>query len=145
LLRAVGEIFRTLRDPNLDRRKGIVCHAVGFVDPSVPSLIVPDLQPTAQDCAIAERLLEAYKRCVPHEATKEAKLKPDVWSVIRTLQAHFLELLDRNDPSALASYLCNMSRHDATTGTVQGDLEFKKISRDRQYRRFIALMTKDKL
>jgi len=45
----------------------------------------------------------------------------------------------------LARYLCNMSRQDATIGTVQGDQEFKKISRDSNYRQFIALMTKDKL
>ncbi len=46
---------------------------------------------------------------------------------------------------ALAAYLCNMTRHDATLGTVQGHLEYRRICRSRSYRRFIALMAKEKL
>jgi hypothetical protein len=38
-----------------------------------------------------------------------------------------------------------MSRHDATTGTVQGDGEYRRLRKDSKYRRFVALMTKDKL
>jgi hypothetical protein len=51
----------------------------------------------------------------------------------------------RNDPEELATYLCNLSRHDAGLGIVQGNREYDRIVRDRSYRDFIALMTKDKL
>ncbi len=141
----VRKIPAVLRDLYLNRRNAVISHSVGLRNPSIPSLIVPDLQPTALDCQIAERLLRAYAKCKADEAARRSVPKPDIWSRIKRQQSNFFDVLDLNDPSSLASYLCNMSRHDATNGTVQGDLEFKKIRTSSSYRQFITLQTKDKL
>ncbi len=45
----------------------------------------------------------------------------------------------------LASYLCNVSRHDASIGITQGDAEYARIRRDPSYRNFVAVMAKDKV
>jgi hypothetical protein len=88
---------------------------------------------------IANRLLSAYRR------TNWQSEKNDLWASIKKRQGYFLELLSRNDPEELAAYLCNMSRHDATIGTVQGDYEFHRIKRDPIYRRFVSRRIKDQL
>lgn len=69
----------------------------------------------------------------------------DVWTYIRSRQRKYFDTLESKDPERLAAYLCNMSRHDATHGTVQGDWEYKKLLLSPRYRRYISLMAKDKL
>jgi hypothetical protein len=145
LLPRVRRIPAILQGLYLNRRDSVIAHSVGLRKPGIPSLIVPDLQPTDRDRLIAERLLGAYAKCRADEAARRSTPKPDVWSRIREQQSGFLQILDSNDPSTLAGYLCNMSRHAATTGTVQGDLEFKRIRKSSSYRRFITLQAKDKL
>ena len=141
-----GSVIRLLRKAfGRDHREAIISHSIGSHYPEVPSEIVPDLRPAVQDIQITERLLKAYKLCIADESASQTMLKPDVWSMISKLQSSFLGILERNDPPSLANYLCNMCRHDATNGTVQGDLEFNKISNDSGYREFVALMIKDKL
>lgn len=138
-------IWRKLRDIIIRRRADILAHRTGLRRVVVESLIVPDLAPDRRDVEIAERLLAAYRRSVAVEAHHPKWVGSDIWSHIRNRQSVFLNLLDLEDAAALAAYLCNMSRHDATLGTVQGHLEYRRILRSRSYRRHIALMAKDKL
>jgi len=122
------------------RRDRVVAHDYRGRAPSIASVIVPDFKPGEQEVVICSRLLAAYR------LSKSCPLPTcDVWSEIRKSQGNFLDLLDRGDPAELAAYMCNMNRQDATIGTVQGEGEYRRITRDRAYRRFIALMTKDKL
>lgn len=134
-------------DPQTDanRRDEVIAHSVGSHAPTVPSLIVPDRGAGADDVLIAERLLRAYRLAIADESNHTSRLKPDVWTGIRKSQSEFQAALAQNDPRILARHLANMCRHDATTGTVQGNMEFEKIRTDPGYWQFITLMTKDKL
>jgi hypothetical protein len=120
-----------------------VQHETGLVRPRVKAVVVADKAPSAQDVAIAERLLKAHRaavRCGPPPAGPD-----DLWAIIVAEQGRFLSILERGDPLELAACLCNVARHDASVGITQGDREFERITSDRAYRRFVALMTKDKL
>ena len=129
----------------MHRRRDILAHKVRFPSLRVESLIVPDIEPTAEDVSSAQRLLTAYRRSEEDARARQEVTRTDLWSRIRSEQFSFISVLDRQDPVALAAYLCNMNRQDATTGTVQGNLEYQKVHSNRSYRRFISLMTKDKL
>lgn len=65
--------------------------------------------------------------------------------MIGSQQTRFASLLRTGSSDELASYLCNVSRHDASIGITQGDLEYQRIVADSSYRHFLALMAKDKL
>lgn len=109
--------------------------------PSLKYLIVPDLVATEMDEHNSERLLSAY-----HKAIKDYRSpENDLWSPISKSQAKFFNLLNDNNPKKLAQYLCNMNREDATIGTVQGNYEYDRLMASASYRKFIAVMTKDKL
>ncbi|MDO9271438.1 MAG: putative sugar O-methyltransferase [Rugosibacter sp.] len=121
-----------------------IAHSYGLFAPNVPSRIIPDVQPNAEDKKIAGRLLRAY-RLSTADNQPEQSLRQDIWTKIRSHQPMFFEVLQQDDPAVLAAYLCNMSRHDATSGTVQGRQEYIKIRYNPLYRRFISLYIKDKL
>ena len=129
------------RQAEFKRQVEILAHSFGKSLPDIPCLIVPDIEERERDVVIAERILRAYQRA----SRSHKPPSPDVWTFIKKSQASFLTMLDQGDPRRLAAYLCNMSRHDATTGTVQGNKEYDRIRRDSSYRRFLALMAKDKL
>ncbi|MFO0871097.1 MAG: putative sugar O-methyltransferase [Pirellulales bacterium] len=136
---------RALRALLLGPRRDVLAHPVDGRWPRVPLEIVPDIAPTPTDVAHAERLLAAFSRCRASGATERREGQSDLWTEIRQRQATFFGVLDAGDPAALAAYLCNMNRHDATTGTVQGDGEYRRLRRSPRYRRFLAHMAKDKL
>jgi hypothetical protein len=107
---------------------------------SIDHLIVPDITADEKDIYYAERLLRAY-----HKAIRDYRLPGyDLWTINSRNQANFLALLKESDPVKLAQYLCNMNREDATIGTVQGNYEYNRIIVDSSYRKFLALMAKDK-
>lgn len=116
-----------------------------FSKKNIPYKIVPNIEPTDEDIEISERLLGSYKYCVEIEKQTIERKKDGHWLEVEKTQSKFLQILDNNNPLELAEYLCNMSRQDATNGTVQGDLEYERITKDPEYRDFIALMTKDRL
>jgi hypothetical protein len=145
VLRKVRKLGALVRDIRIRRRRDIIMHPVGLRAPEVPYVIVPDILPTRHDIHIAERLLAAYRRSVAEENARGLTPPDDLWALLRTLQPTFFAALHQEDPSRLAAYLCNMSRHDATHGTVQGAVEYRKIRRRPRYRAFLALMAKDKL
>lgn len=119
-------------------------HDTGDAKPHVPRCIVPDILATPADVDIAQRLLNAYA-LAREQARSHQAIGPDIWSAIRSLQSNFISMLEKNDPEALAAYLCNMSRHDATIGITQGDGEYRWISSSTAYQDFRALLIKDKL
>ena len=123
------------------RQFEILSHSFGKFLPNIPCLIVPDIEETERDVIISERILRAYRLA----SESHMPPSPDIWTFIKKSQSTFLSILDRGDPRQLAAYLCNMNRHDATTGTVQGNEEYNRIRRDSSYRNFVALMAKDKL
>jgi len=125
------------------RYRDVLLHKRGLRAPSVRTRIVPDQLPGPVDVRIAGRLLAAYRsaRWVASAATD----RNDLWTTITAGQSGFIGLLEGGDPGDLARYLCNLSRHDAGRGIVQGDREYQLIVRDASYRNAIGLMTKDKL
>jgi hypothetical protein len=126
------------------RRRSIIQHRYGRRPPSVPGTIVPDKLPAQDDEAIAERLLRAHDAC-ERDRPRDEPGGPDVWTHITATQNRFASILARRDPHELAGYLCNVSRHDASAGIVQGDVEHARIERDGSYRAFVLLMAMDKL
>jgi hypothetical protein len=122
----------------------IYIHACKIAYPRIPNVIVPDIQSTPLDVAIAKRLLIAYRLASESFQARQSG-KDDLWTITKNYQRQFLELLSRNNPEELAAYLCNMSRHDATIGTVQGNHEFHRIKRNPIYRRFLSIRIKDQL
>jgi hypothetical protein len=119
-------------------------HEIGSTLPNIPGGITPDIESTPIDVEIAERLLVAYsasdrerKRYLPGAA--------DLWSSIGKLQIEFFALLESGNPEALAAYLCNMARHDATIGITQGPQEHAFILSNPDYAYFRRLLIKDRL
>ena len=105
---------------------------------------MPDIAPSEIDEAIAVRLITSYRACKKEEAAHPA-IGADMWSAIRNRQASFFTTLKSENPKVLAAYLCNMSRHDATTGISQGDEQYRTITSNPEYEYFRALLIKDKL
>jgi hypothetical protein len=121
-----------------------VQHEFGTPWPEIPRQIIPDIEPSDQDQAIAERLLAAYAACL-REEENHPSIGADLWSGIRKLQGSFLSVLASRNPKELAGYLCNMARRDATIGITQGDGEHGWITTSPEYAEFRALLIKDKL
>jgi hypothetical protein len=145
VLRGIQRRMRAPRGGASLLRSPVIAHDFGPRPPNVPAQIVPDLAPTEADVRAAARLSAAYHRAIADDPQRSQDGAADVWTHIRLGQRAFHEVLDGKDARALAAYLCNMCRHDATRGTVQGDDEFRRISADAKYRAYIALMAKDKL
>lgn len=127
------------------RRRETLQHRVGIRRPRTRCVLVPDKDPAADDVTIASRLLAAYGRAEGGPRPVGASDRSDLWSEIAERRQRFASILDRADAEELAQYLCNVSRHDASTGITQGPAEFHRISRQASYRDFLALMAKDKL
>jgi hypothetical protein len=108
------------------------------------SVIVPDKRPTGEDVAIAARLLAAH-RAAAADAPGPAGERLDEWTINYEQQGQMATLLGRGDPAELAAYMCNAARHDATHGFLQGQYEYERLMRDAAYRRWVVLMTRDKL
>lgn len=128
------------------RRRRILQHDAGLVGRRVEHVVVADKVAAPADVVIAERLLAAHRaaaRSAPRSLP--AGDRDDVWTTITAQQGRFARILEEGDPVRLATYLCNVSRHDASVGITQGDGEHRRIIRDRSYREFVALMAKDKL
>ena len=89
-------------------------------------------------------MLRAYGNSVKDEGLRSSEYE-DIWSHNRLIQPTFFAALGSQDPTVLAAYLCNMCRHDATHGTVQGYREHLKVKYIPLYRRYIAKVIKDKL
>jgi len=143
-MREQFQITKELLQSFCMKRSNSISHSYGIFAPCIPSRIMPDLTPVPRDREIAERLLCAYRKSKNVEKLRSCELD-DIWSCIQSHQSTFFAILERGDPTLLASYLCNMNRYDATMGTVQGYLEYVKIRFNPLYRRFISLYIKDKL
>lgn len=119
-------------------------HETGDNWPKIHAVVVPDRQANEVDELIATRLLASYVACKKEEA-KHPSIGADIWSSIKSLQGRFLSVLESHNAKELASYLVNMSRHDATIGLTQGEGEHRWITTSKSYEQFRALLIKDKL
>jgi hypothetical protein len=138
----IHEWWRGRRDL---RRGRIVTHDPGRRPSDVEVAFVPDLEPTERDVVVAGRLLAAYRRSRREEEERGAGAPLDLWWHIRSGQRAYQELLDRGDAAALAAYLCNVCRQDATRGIAQGDELYHRVRRDPAFRAYAALLMKDRL
>ena len=105
---------------------------------------VPDIAPSREDINLAGRLVKAYRRALS-DTQEETSRSSDVWTEIKIAQGGYLGVLQNGDAGDLATYLCNMSRTDATIGTGQGSGQFARLLKDERYRRHKIAITKDKL
>lgn len=126
------------------RRREMLQHGVRLRYPATTAVVVPDKEPEPGDVEIASRLLAAYRLASGGRQTSSDG-RTDIWSAITARQGVFASVLAREDPDELARYLCNVSRRDGSEGITQGPGEFKRVTHDKAYRSFVALMVKDKL
>jgi hypothetical protein len=136
--------LRPLTRRERNRRRAILQHDLGAREASASGILIPDKPPTSEDVAIAGRLLRAFRAAAENGAPADPERR-DLWTIIAIQQEKFTSLLHTGDEEQLASYLCNVSRHDASVGITQGDREYRRILSDPAYRDFVTLMTKDKL
>lgn len=127
------------------RRHEVLQHRTGIRRPATTAVVVPDKDPSADDVAIAARLLRAYRLADPDQEQLSGSHRADLWSDIAEGQQRFSSILLRGDAEELARCLCNVSRHDASVGITQGPAEFDRIIHQASYRDFLGLMAKDKL
>jgi hypothetical protein len=140
LRRSARQVLYLMREiSGRKRRMEIISHEF-YKKVYTDYLIVPDIAADEKDIYYAERLLRAYHKAIKDFSSPEY----DLWTVNSRNQAKFLGLLKGKDPAKLAQYLCNMNREDATIGTVQGNYEYDRIVSYPAYRRFLALMARDK-
>lgn len=142
-LRRAGRAFELAKDILRGRRDAVYCHPMDGI--RVQADFIPDIEPDSFDVSCCERLLRAYSRAVEDRVLHSNPKNVDIWTTIAVHQRNFFEVLESKDPARLAAYLCNMSRHDATHGTVQGEVEYRHLKRSARYRNYIARMAKDKL
>lgn len=139
-MRALSPVIRRLQagERQAGQRRNILLHDSRERGQLARGLVLPDKVETREDVAVAERLLRAWDEGPDSD-------RVDLWTEIRQRQNGFRDVLASGDPVLLARYLCNVARHQATHGIMQGDLEYDRIARDASYRDFMLLMTKDKL
>jgi len=129
------------------RRAAILQHSVrgGHVRPEV--LLVQNRVPDADDVSIAARLLTAYRTAQAdgHVGAARGAGRVDLWTAIEQRKHGFATVLERGSARELAAILCNVARHPAGEGILQGDAEHERIVRDPSYRAFLALLAQDTL
>lgn len=110
---------------------------------AIEGIFVPEIEPAKTDIDHSERLVAAYRKAAadaPRQSSGE-----DIWYHVKDLQSDFFHLLRGEDIPALARYLCNMSRHSATHGTIQGLAEYRHLKRSAAYRKHIARLIKERM
>ncbi|MGA2368127.1 MAG: putative sugar O-methyltransferase [Dehalococcoidia bacterium] len=114
--------------------------------PPVVAALNGELKPTTADESIAARLIKAFKKAAEDECILNPASSIDVWGILqRGPHSAFLQLLRDENTTALAAYLCNMSRLGISEGLVQGEDEYRKIISSRKFRKWLAVYNADKL
>jgi hypothetical protein len=131
--------------PGRRRRQRIISHYNANLSANVNAGFEPDREAADEDRVIAERLLRAHGKAVDEERRRDPSTEPDVWSVMAGVQGNFSSVLRNNDPAALATYLCNMAKQDATAGVGQGHIEYAKTRFNPLFREYLARIFKDRL
>lgn len=129
------------------RRAAILQHPArrGRVRPE--TVLVPDRVPGEDDVFIAARLLAAYRAAQAdgYAGSVQSGGPVDLWTAIGLRKDSFAMTLERGSAQELAAILCNVARHPAGQGILQGDAEHERITSDPSYRAFLALLAQDTL
>ena len=145
-IRAIFDRFgiTTVRERGYLQR--LVIHAYPHAGPPIRTSFAPERQPSDVDIEIATRVLNAWHKASQRNSAVPIHSVDDVWDgLARHYHGELLTILQKKDPSGLAEYLCNMSRHGATVGIIQGATQFRKMSTSRHYRNWIGLVILDRL
>jgi hypothetical protein len=135
----------TLNIPELNTKRRVLQHPVGWRRPDIAGSIGSERQPAERDIAIAERLLAAYRASADSGPVEPDDGRKDLWAMHYERESPFVGVLRRGDPRELAAYLLNAARHEVTDGILQGDHIYQRLRRDRMYRRWTALIIRDRL
>lgn len=127
-------------------RRRLIAHPNVHEFPPVRTSFIPERDPLDLDVEAARRVAAAYEAATRGNTRASAHAVDDLWDGL-ALRFHgeLIDLLRRGDAHALARYLCNMSRHNATAGVTQGEDEFNKLAKSTQYRDWLGLMILDRL
>jgi len=145
-IRAMLDRFGIAAAQERGYRRRLVTHAFSGSIPRIRTSIAREREPTDVDIGIATRVLDAWHRVIKAYPAASNQLVDDVWTgLARHYHGELLALLEKRNPRAVAEYLCNMSRHDATVGITQGSIEFRKASASGHYRQWGGLLVLDRL
>jgi hypothetical protein len=101
---------------------------------------------TGDDELIAERLLKSYHKAKEDEKRVANKPNSDLWDILQdAVHKDFIQLLEKNDPAALAQYLGEMSKLSITHGMTQGTENYDQLISSEDFRRRSAAFYMDKL
>ncbi len=129
----------------MPRQEHMFSHFMEHGYPNV-HLTVYEVNCMRDDELIAERLLKSYHKALEDEKHITNKPQSDLWEVLQNLvHKDFIQLLGRNDPAALAQYLCNMSKLSITHGMTQGTQNYRHIISDEAFRLRSAAFYLDKM
>lgn len=127
-------------------RQRLITHAYPNGAPRLRTSFIPERRPGDIDVGTANRLLAAWRAAALEGSVSARGSAGDVWTgLAKHYHGELAKLLQAGDPHALAGYLCNMSRHDATVGITQGSTEYRKVSGSAYLRRWEGLFILDKL
>ena len=127
-------------------RRHMLAHRNVKKYPKLDLVATNDIKPTKQDLLLTVRLIKAYKKAMYGQKVEKYASGLDIWSFLaKGPHAEFIKLLQKEDIGSIAFYLCNMSKMGITHGITQGEIEYKKITSDSNYRRWLTLFSLDKL
>lgn len=102
--------------------------------------------PTKEDILLTSRLLASYEKACFDREYKIKLQNSDMWDFLEQgPHSDLINLLKKRDVKKIAYYLCNMSGMGATHGITQGTLEYRKITTESPYRRWLEMYNLDKL
>lgn len=143
-LKTASDEKLTFSPKMIPRESYIFAHHMIHGYPNV-SFDAYDIKYDNEDVQIAERLLESYRKAIEDEKHITGKPCKDLWVTLKEHKHNdFVEVLERNDPSALARYLCNMSKLNITYGMTQGFDDYNRLVSDTTSRQISAAYYMDK-
>ena len=127
-------------------RRRLITHAQSRAAPRIRASFAPERRPLDADVEAASRVLNAWHRGLERHPVVSSDSADALWGgLARHHHGELFSLLGKKNPLGLAEYLCNMPRHGATHGIIQGEAEFRKASASRRFQDWSALFILDRL
>ena len=127
-------------------RRRLITHFGAHGYPTPRTSFVPKRDPQQLDIEAAKRVLVAYHASIQENRDASIHGVADVWDGFAMhFHRELIDHLQQGDLLALATYLCNMSRHKATVGITQGKYEYERLESSAEYREWLGLLILDRL
>jgi putative sugar O-methyltransferase len=112
--------------------------------PSFPYGFTEHASVSAEDVALAERLVAFWHSMMDRERTTRWSRDRDIWTPIIARQSGVVRALEQRDAAAVAEYLTDAPTTTMCQGILQGDLDTRSLHRNAAYRALKARLTVDR-